>query len=373
VGAHPTRLEVSLALAALLALACTSTPEGRDDAGTADVGHRADAGVEPEAGVPDATPAPEDAGAPPTADQLATQLAQSECNWVARCRERELAEIGGAEACASTKAPRWQAHLRARGDLAAAAGQTAACVDALASAQCWQAPRELGRACWPILSAGKGRGEACASSTDCRDGFCASAAPGLECGQCEPWRGWMASCVEDPSFACGPGARCVDGRCEPLPAAGLGCDSICQDYLDCIFDNEDVICLPPVGLGDRCDPAPGLFRKCPEERALACVDRECVRATLVALGETCDEVRWCRTPEQVCGPDGRCQLRPRGAVGERCEIHEDCEADAFCEGSLCAARRGEAEACTTDAECASPLRCLGSPRACHRAPSLDCH
>lgn len=373
------RTALSVLVLLVLGFGCSSTPSTEPDAGPrpdAQAGQTEETAPDAGSTPADAGRAPADAatdaGAPTDPAQLAAQLAEAECGYVARCRELELAALGGPGACLAEGLARWRGALLARTDPPRLAEDAQACLHALANAHCWQAPRAYGRACWPAASGGRRLGEGCASSSDCAQGFCDSDAPGLSCGTCAAWRTIDQPCAADPAAACGPNGECVAGACLPIPTIALGCDGRCTEYLDCIFDQEGTVCLTPIGLGDRCDNSPGLRHRCPEERSLACIERECVSATLAELGEACGPAAWCRTPEQVCGPGGLCIERPRAALGAPCRIDLDCEATAFCGEGGCEARRTSGAACEFDAQCAAPLACLGAPRTCQARPDLVC-
>ncbi len=305
----------------------------------------------------------------PTPETVARELAQAECGFVTRCRELEALQ---SEDCPHTQTASWLAHIQSRSDFNAVIEDARTCHEGFVTAACWDQPREYGQACWPVQSHGRTLGEACVHAQDCSGGFCLSSAPGLVCGQCVPWRTLDDPCGEDPEHACGPDAVCEAGTCLPLPAIGTGCAGRCQGLLDCPFDFEGITCLPPLVAGELCDPPFGNGRTCPRERALACVDNICASATLVALGERCDETLWCNSPQQFCAQAGRCEITPTVAIGEACQDHRHCETTAFCEDARCAIRGPQDAECTSNEGCQTPLACLGSPRTCQVAVNLTC-
>lgn len=374
-GPGRTRRHSPAAVVLLCGTVCSLScdrPASGPDGGTTDAAPSPDATL-PDAGPSaDAGPSPQDAGSqPPTAAELAERLTVAECGWLQRCRELELAELGGASTCPDQMRGAWRARIEARA-LSAAIPQAEPCQQALDLGPCWEVPRAYGEACWPLISHGRSVGEPCADATDCADGFCSSPSPGLVCGQCAAWRGLDAPCADAPQTACGPDAVCEQGRCLTLPGAGFGCAGRCQGKLACPVNGEGFICVAPLQEGDICELTPASGTPCPTERSLACVDHICETATLVALGEPCDARRWCRSPQQVCAASGRCELRPTRALGEPCALHEDCEATAYCQGGQCNLRLQADAACEDDAACSPPLACLGAPRTCQEAVPLDC-
>ncbi|MBK6686309.1 MAG: hypothetical protein IPG45_17710 [Deltaproteobacteria bacterium] len=342
-----------------------------------------DAGIGPELGVADLGVVDRDAAGPDVAGDLGIDggvteakvaLAQAECGFLARCREADLARQHGGElsVCLEEATERWRLQLEVRSDPAASA-QRQACQDNLQRAACWQDPWALGSACWAIAGGGRGLGAACAHTRDCADGYCVSDQPGLACGVCRSFATLDENCLGAPEHACGPHGRCDQGRCSTLPAISQGCAGRCQDYLDCPFDSEANICLPPIGLGDACELVPlvgGPY--CPPERLLACVEQKCVRAAWVGTGELCDRRRWCEEPGDRCGPSGTCEVRPVVPRGAPCEDAR-CGALDYCAPSgVCAALRAESATCGATLECASGLACLGRPARCLADPGLSC-
>lgn len=301
-------------------------------------------------------------------------LAQAECGFLARCREADFARLyaDALPGCLAATTERWRLQLAARSDPVALV-QGLACQDNLQRAPCWQDPWSVGSACWAIAGGGQGLGAPCAHTRDCADGYCDSREPGLVCGVCRAFSTLDQDCSRAPEFACGPHGSCEQGRCLTLPAISQGCAGRCQDYLDCPYDSEANICLPPIGLGDACELVPlvgGPY--CPPERLLACVDQRCVRAEWVGRGERCDRRRWCVGPEDRCGPDGLCEARPVVARGAPCEDARCGALDSCGPSGVCEPLRAESATCATSRECASGLACLGRPGRCLVDPGLSC-
>lgn len=348
----------------------TGPDAGAPDASATDVMAAFDAAPLDTGPAVDAGPA--DAEPPITRDQLIDRVAAAECGWLQRCRELEFAQHQDRPSCEQDRAPAWAEQVNLRSSIDVALAHAQACVLALDTRPCFETPRALGEGCWPLLSGGVEQDQPCARSTECANGFCLSADPGRQCGRCAPWRELDDPCSDDPEFACGPHAICEAGRCLTLPGVGSGCSGRCRGLLSCPPNGEGFICVSPLQPGDPCELPFSDAPTCPRERSLSCVDNTCATAILVADGEACDAARWCAYPEFQCGALGQCEARPPSLQGEPCAHPDACGDGLFCDGALCQAQYAEGQPCASQAECLTPLDCLGTQRTCQPPVDLQC-
>jgi hypothetical protein len=251
-------------------------------------------------------------------------------------------------------------------------------------------------------------GESCALGPECRSGFCVDGVCCQEAceGECEVCAGPAGACggieAGDPLGACGEAGRSCFGRGACLLPLG----SECSGAADCgsgacvtaAFDVAGQLCCEQqCAEGQRCsgdgrcvDPVADLGQACaaPGDCALGnCVDGVCCDSGCQGVCERCNapgEAGRCVAdpPETACDASdserrclsrGRCQL-PNGSG---CQFGEDC-GSGRCEpalggGSVCCAEtcergneacdpgsalcqvvpRGNGNACTTGAQCAS--------------------
>lgn len=204
-------------------------------------------------------------------------------------------------------------------------------------------------------------GEACTLDRECTSGYC----DGSLCA---------TDCASDGSV-CGPNARCIGRRCEPLAELGQACSrdedcvsAFCDGNLcaaDCVADPS--VC--PSGTwcsGRRCAPVGDNGADCTADTHCAsgfCDDDTCAAD--------------CAMNPSTCGPGSRCMGRrcvpltdDGGACGDDEECASgycllmvctpDCGADPsvcldteWCDGRLCRPKAGLGDPCSSDAECVS--------------------
>ena len=328
------------------------------DAGATDAGEVVDA-------------APRDASARAerwAPEEDAERLAQAECAWARRCAPSLSPRWGwDDEACVlAARAARSEvlvrrAQLVADGRARFLREPFEACLAAYTSREC--APV----VCAPYFEGLVALGEPCGHSDACAaaETYCTGEATS-SCGLCARRASGFATCALD--------VECLSGRCEQrcLPPVGEGdqCEKGCRFGLCCPgscvgFGLGSGLCRRAAGLGELCDLAEAAAPRCATELGLACVAARCTPVLVVALGEACDDTRWCADGASCL--DGACQPWPR--VGEPCA--GTCVGDAVCAHGRCRVPPAEGEPCVLDRDCAPSLVCRGSAARVCRAPHMS--
>ncbi len=249
------------------------------------------------------------------------------------------------------------------------------------SAECLRPPdggslycySDAGEACAGVCASGVPLGAPCAGQ-NCLEGFCKGNTT------CVPYVAEGGDCSVDPcdynvDFC---NEQTVPPRCQPHLALGQPCpqDGTCELWLNCIVGPRGGTCEAPPGLGLPCAAevdhpcAAGL--ECTQPSGIATVGT-CV-APVDAYGLPCDAnhictVGICSPTTSVCeaggtngdhcdaqrpctyiaGCDGGTCVVP-GALGESCAdtvgSFYQCRIGLYCNGQVCAQRRGPGEACT---------------------------
>jgi hypothetical protein len=223
------------------------------------------------------------------------------------------------------------------------------CVRAYAEATCSEFARE--DACSAMFVGNAGAGTGCGAQIECAAGLYCSAADG-ECGQCKPYLGPGASCLDDTGLIglCEPGFMCDAGTCvsqsQPKGAAcGTRETGLCSGALQCVGAEEGV-----------CTEADGrVGAACSIEAVVSCnvyVGTQCGPAGL------CERITWVQagaacgssTPTRLCVPGTYCNETSCVALpdlGEACLLGY-CGLGAYCSSGKCAEQHKDGEACVND-------------------------
>lgn len=173
-------------------------------------------------------------------------------------------------------------------------------------------------------------------------------------------------------YECKAGQRCeTENQCPGVCVPKSGASQPCRNSGDCgsgLFCSERTgTCTPLVEVNAACDPAAGEFQ-CVE--GSVCKDRKCAPYASIysaAQGDSCDLLNRCR-PGLVCAMGGDAnKCEPLAAVGGACKVAypSQCPEGSFCTANptmgkpdgVCEAAHADGASCSTNLECASPLRC----------------
>jgi len=151
------------------------------------------------------------------------------------------------------------------------------------------------------------------------------------------------------SFVCSDDTVCVlgldfCGTCKPLATGACDLEQRCRDTEVC----RERVCVGRGEVGEGCSGA-GV----PCIIGASCVDEVCRGPDVVAVGESCGQIRRCPYRSQCVS--GRC-VRTE-LVGESCGGEVGC-ASGFCDGGTCAPLKEANEACLVGSACVSG-RCDG--------------
>lgn len=202
----------------------------------------------------------------------------------------------------------------------------------------------------------KGNGTGCAANNECTSGFCAT---GMCCdsactGQCDSCNltGKAGTCSpvtgppESGKPACGLGFQCQAGACAPSCTTDLQCAA--SHYC------SGGTCLAKKPLGSTCTTTS-------ECASFNCVDGYCCNSPCNGACQACDVptlegkcapvspgaphgTRTC-TPSIYCGAAGACS--------SSCTTHADCASGLICLGGTCTSKKLNGSSCLDGGECAS--------------------
>lgn len=199
-------------------------------------------------------------------------------------------------------------------------------------------------------------GGACTDSDECAtaNAYCTGEAA-IQCGVCARKRGGLQACAIDVECASG---RCAQ-RCLPPVEDGDLCDKVCTFGLCCPgscvgFGMGSGVCRRRATLGEPCDQSEREQPGCDTSVGLVCSGGRCAAVETVAVGERCDDARWC-ADETSC-VEGVCRDWPR--AGEPCAGR--CRGDDLCLHGECRPPPAAGDPCVLDDQCAPHLVCRGA-------------
>ncbi len=323
---HP--LIHAVALAAMLALGCSSAPLSPGDSGP-----EADAGVVGGGGQSDGGARTDGGGLP--LESACDVLNASRCEYLQRCGL--IAE--GDDALEDCEAylrvtrcgpTRWPARVQA-GTLQYHPANAAKCADAWLTQECRAFETEP-RVCEDLTSPAASLGGRCYGGLrgECVEGVCtggtcprscrARGDVGELCEETNDCKTWLYCRTSSPGSAL--------GVCTAFGIDGAECD----EHQPCA---KGYVC----GGFSRCEPAANVGEACTEG--------------------TCTEDAWCAV---TTNGTGTCQ--PRAQEGDACTESAQCRPDLLCrpETGTCEPRTGvaEGEPCSREQTCAGGLECVGT-------------
>jgi hypothetical protein len=210
-----------------------------------------------------------------------------------------------------------------------------------------------------VCDPGGKSGDACATSADCRTGFCNA---GLACEE-----------RHKNGTACTSGAECLHGKCDAATqVCGLPTGSVCQrdQHTACATtycDAATLKCAEQAAVGEKCGSAQacasnycssGYCRSYCSDDAACGAGRYCNHSNNQCYDYALDGAKCGDSDECLsgyCNASEKCGKRP--GVGDACSARYECYPAGYCSSGVCLKGKSPGADCDAVDECLAPYIC----------------